>query len=98
MTPLDFPQFSAQTLGIRPCVYNIAINLPIIDEERAKVSSSTLAEANEQPDWLISADLAHSLFQVARSTILICPQAMVLTGNPLKMSNLEGVHAKIPSP
>ena len=33
---------------------------------RAKVSRSTLAEANEKRDWRIYADLAHSLIPVAR--------------------------------
>lgn len=63
---------------------------------RAKVSSSTLAETNEKRDWLIYADLAHSLIQVDRSTILICDQPMVLTGNPLKVSNFEGLLRKTP--
>jgi hypothetical protein len=36
MVLLDIPQFLAQTIEIRPCVYNLAIDLPIIDEESAK--------------------------------------------------------------
>jgi hypothetical protein len=40
MTLLDIPQYSAQTIEIRPCVYRLAINLPIIDEESAKAGKA----------------------------------------------------------